>query len=88
MNFVRLEKIFAPLEKCVGQSLKLLDMAQKIWAALRKFFAPRGVPSWLRTWAKPTDGLTVLTNSRDVPVDTEMVIDELFKMKRRQNLIF
>ena len=37
-----------PLEKCVGYSLKLLDIVQKIWAPLRKFFAPPGVRSWLR----------------------------------------
>jgi len=43
-------KIFAPLEKCVGHSLKLLDTIQKISAPLRKFFAPPGVPSWLRAW--------------------------------------
>ena len=36
-------KFFAPLEKCVGHSLK-------IWAPLRKHFAPPGVPSWLRAW--------------------------------------
>jgi len=28
--------------------LKLLDIVQKIWAPLRKLFAPPGVPSWLR----------------------------------------
>jgi len=44
-----LEKFLPPLEKCVGRSLKFLDIVQKIWAPLRKLFAPPGVPSWLRT---------------------------------------
>jgi len=43
-----LENFSAPLEKCVGHHLKLLDIVQKIWASLRKLFAPPGVPSWLR----------------------------------------
>jgi len=34
----------------IGHSLKLC-------APLRKFFAPPGVPSWWRAWAKPSDGL-------------------------------
>jgi len=34
------EKIFVPLEKCVGYALKLLDIVQKIWAPLRKHFTP------------------------------------------------
>jgi len=38
----------------------------KIWAPLRNLFAPSGVPSWLRAWAKPSDGLAFLTNNRDV----------------------
>jgi len=38
-------KFFAPLEKCVGYSLKLLNIIQKIWAPLRKLFAPPGVPN-------------------------------------------
>ena len=43
------QKIYLiPMEKCVGHSLKLLDIVQKIWAPLRKLFAPRGVPRWLR----------------------------------------
>jgi len=41
---------FAPLEKCVEYSLKILDIVQKIWAPLRKLFAPPGVSSWLRAW--------------------------------------
>ena len=32
----------SPLEKCVGHGLKLLDTVQKIWAPLRKLFAPPG----------------------------------------------
>jgi len=43
-----LENFSPPLEKCVGHSLKLLDTVQKIWAPLRKLFAPPGVPGWLR----------------------------------------
>ena len=43
-----LEKFSPPLEKCVGHNLKLLDTVQKIWAPLRKLFAPPGIPSWLR----------------------------------------
>jgi len=41
-----LAKFSPPLEKCVGNSLKLLDTVQKIWGPLRKLFAPPGVPSW------------------------------------------
>jgi len=42
-------KIFLhPLEKCVGHSLKILNIVQKIWASLRKLFIPPSVPSWLR----------------------------------------
>jgi len=41
---------FAPLEKCVGHSLKLLDIVSKIWAPLRTLFASPSVPSWLRAW--------------------------------------
>jgi len=41
-------KIFAPLEKCIGHRLKLLDIVQKIWAPLRDLFAPPVVSSWLR----------------------------------------
>ena len=41
-------KFFAPLEKCVGHSLKILDIVQKIWPHLGKLFAPPGVQSWLR----------------------------------------
>jgi len=39
-----------PLEKCVGYSLKISDIVQKIWDPLRKLFAPPGAPSWLRAW--------------------------------------
>jgi len=45
-------KHFRPLKKCDGNSLKLLDIAQKMWAPLRKRFAPPGVLSWLRAWFK------------------------------------
>jgi len=41
-----LENFSPSLEKCVGHSLKLLDIVQKIWAPLGKLFAPPGVPSW------------------------------------------
>jgi len=41
-------KFFVSLEKCLGHSLKLLDTAQKMWAPLKKLFAPPGVPGWLR----------------------------------------
>jgi len=41
-------KFFLPHGKCVGHNLKILDIVQKIWAPLRKLFAPPGVPSWLR----------------------------------------
>ena len=34
-----LENFSLPLEKCVGHSLKLLDIVQKIWAPLGKLFA-------------------------------------------------
>jgi len=27
-----------------------MDIVKKIWAPLRKLFAPPGVPSWLRAW--------------------------------------
>jgi len=37
---------FDPLEKCDGNSLKLSDIAQKIWIPLRKLFAPPGVQRW------------------------------------------
>jgi len=45
-----LEKFSLPLEKCVGHRLKLLDIVKKIWAPLRKVFAPPSDPSWLRAW--------------------------------------
>ena len=45
-----LENFSQTLEKCVGNSTKLLDKVQKIWASLRKLFAPPGVPSRLRAW--------------------------------------
>jgi len=41
-------KIFAPPGKCVGHSLKILDIVEKIWAPLGKLFPSPGVPSWLR----------------------------------------
>jgi len=40
-----LENSSHPREKCVGYSLKILDIVQKIWAPLRKLFAPPTVPS-------------------------------------------
>jgi len=40
--------LFSSLGKCVGYSLELLDIILKIWAPLRKLFAPPNVPSWLR----------------------------------------
>jgi len=43
-----LETFSPPLEKCVGHSLKLLDIVQKLWAPRRKLFAPPNVSSWLR----------------------------------------
>jgi len=43
-----LETFLPPLEKGVGYSLKMLDIVQKLWAPLRKLFAPPGVSSWLR----------------------------------------
>jgi len=46
-------KFFTPLEKCVAHNLKLLDTIKKIWAPLRKLFAPPGVISWLRACQKP-----------------------------------
>jgi len=33
-----------------------LDIVQKIWAPLGKLFAPPGVPSWLRSWARSHGG--------------------------------
>jgi len=47
------KKILTPLEKCVGHSLKILDIIPKIWALLGKLFTPPGVPSWLRACLKP-----------------------------------
>jgi len=44
----------------------LLGHSLKIWAPLRKLFAPPGVQRGLRAWAKPSDGLAFLTNNRDV----------------------
>ena len=46
-----LEKFLPLLEKCIGHSLTLLDIVQKIWAPLGKLFVPSGVPSWLRACA-------------------------------------
>jgi len=40
-----LYKIIHPLEKCVGHSLKLLDIVQKMCTPLRKTFAPPRVQS-------------------------------------------
>jgi len=41
------EKMFAPLEKCVGDSLKQLKTVLKNRAPLRKLFAVPLVPIWL-----------------------------------------
>jgi len=30
----------------------VLEIVLKIWAPLRKFFAPPGVPNWLRAWRR------------------------------------
>jgi len=40
-------KFLPTLENRVGHKLKLLYTVQKIWAPLRKLFAPPGVISWL-----------------------------------------
>jgi len=61
-----LQTFSPPLENSVGYSWKLLDVVWKFWAPLRTLFATSGVPSWLRAWAKPSDGLAFLTNNRDV----------------------
>jgi len=53
-------KFFAPAGKCVGRSLKILNIVQKIWAPLGKLFAPPGVPSWLRCWCRPAARFQVL----------------------------
>jgi len=45
-----LENFSPSLEKCVRHILNLLDIVSKIWAPLRKIFAPPSVPSWLRAW--------------------------------------
>jgi len=42
-----LENFSSPLEKRVGQNLKLLDIVQRFLAPLRKLIAPLGVPSLL-----------------------------------------
>jgi len=46
-----LENFSSPLEKCVGYGMKILHIFRKIWASLRKLFAPPGVQSWLRAWS-------------------------------------
>jgi len=51
-----LEKLLPPLEKCVGHSLKTLDIVQKIWTPFGKLFAPPGVSSWLRAWGSQIGG--------------------------------
>jgi len=51
------ENFLPPLEKCVGYSLKLLDIVQKIWAPLKKNWGPSQKtlrPSWC---PKPVTGL-------------------------------
>jgi len=37
--------------------LKTIGHSLKIWGPLRKLFAPPGIPSWLRAWVQPSDGL-------------------------------
>jgi len=37
-------KVFSHLEKCVGRSLKLLNIIEKVWAPIRKLFAPPWCP--------------------------------------------
>ena len=49
----RPKKFSPPLEKCVGHSLKILGIVQKILAPLGKLFAPPGVPSWLLARMEP-----------------------------------
>jgi len=51
-GFPYLQKFSPSLEKCVGHGLKLIDIVLKIWAPLRKLFAPPGVPSWLWAWTR------------------------------------
>jgi len=53
-------KFFAPLEDCVGHSLKLFDTVQKFWAPLRKISAPPGAPNWLQ--ACPVPAFILLEN--------------------------
>ena len=76
-----------PLQTFSPPWKNLLGIVWKIWAPLRKLFARPGVPSWLRAWAKPSDGLAFW----------RIIVmwhwswdgyDELFKKKRRLNFIF
>jgi len=53
-----LRKFFATLEKCVGHSLKILDIVQKIWAPLEKLFAPPGVANWLWAYSQRSERST------------------------------
>jgi len=46
---------------CRKLVMGLIGHSLKIWAPLRKLFAPPGVPSWLQAWAKPSDGFPFLT---------------------------
>jgi len=52
-----------------------LDIILKIWAPLRKHFAPLGVPSWLLAWLKlRTDCLSlniVLLNKNIQPYEND-----------------
>ena len=43
-----LQRFSLPLKKCVGRSLKILNIVQKFLAPLGKLFTPPGVLSWLR----------------------------------------
>jgi len=67
--------------KTIGHSLKNLGPFQK---TLRPTLCSKLVTAW----AKPFDGLAFLTYNCDVTADPEMLIDELFKKKRRLNFVF
>jgi len=66
----------------------LIGHSLKIWASLRKLFAPPGVPSWLRAWAKPSDGLAFLTNNRDVTLILRWLLTSCSKRNADWNISF
>ena len=68
---IPLEKFSSPQQKFVGYILKLLDIVQKIWAPLRKLFAPPGVPSWLRACFCPKLVTLLVFALNAEPVDYE-----------------